>query len=85
MKKIYITENQYNNIVESSQKKYKKSKQDLDKDYIKAHRKQRRDSDRELFGDGFKSTTRINKSEKNYSRKGKNKFDYDNYDEDYDY
>lgn len=83
MKKIYITENQYNNIVECSQKKYKKDKEQLNKDYIKAHRKQRRNQDRDLYGDGFKATTRVNKSEKNYSRKGKNKFVYD--DEDYDY
>ena len=81
-KKIYITENQYNKIVEGKGKKHDK-KQDIAMACIKADRKQRREEARELYGDGFKPTTRIAKSEKSYSRKGKNKFKNDFYDDEY--
>lgn len=71
-KKIYITENQFNELMEAK-KKDKKSKRDFEMDYVKANRKGRREEERERYGDGFKPTTRVSKSEKNYSRKGKNK------------
>lgn len=71
-KKIYITENQFNELVENKKKNTKKSKKDFEMDYVKANRKGRRNEERERYGDGFKSTTRVSKSEKNYSRKGKN-------------
>lgn len=71
-KKIYITENQFNELMEAK-KKDKKSKKDFEMDYVKANRKGRREEERERYGDGFKPTTRVSKSEKNYSRKGKNK------------
>ena len=74
-KRIYITESQFNDIVESAKKvNKKKSKKDFEMDYVKANRKGRREDERMRYGDGFKATTRVNKSEKNYSRKGKNKF-----------
>ena len=81
-KLIKITESQFRDFIanererinESSKKARKKSKKDFEMDYVKANRKGRRDDERELYGDGFKSTTRINKSDKTYSRKGKNKF-----------
>lgn len=72
-KKIYITENQFNELMESNKSNKKKSKKDFTMDYVKANRKGRRDEERERYGDGFKPTTRVSKSEKNYSRKGKNK------------
>ena len=72
-KKIYITENQFNELMESNKSNTKKSKRDFTMDYVKANRKGRRDEERERYGDGFKPTTRVSKSEKNYSRKGKNK------------
>ena len=72
-KKIYITENQFNELMESNKSNKKKSKKDFTMDYVKANRKVRRDEERERYGDGFKPTTRVSKSEKNYSRKGKNK------------
>jgi hypothetical protein len=71
-KKIYITESQFNELMEAK-KSNKKSKKDFTMDYVKANRKGRRDEERERYGDGFKPTTRVSKSEKNYSRKGKNK------------
>ena len=72
-KKIYITEDQFNELMESNKSNKKKSKKDFTMDYVKANRKGRRDEERERYGDGFKPTTRVSKSEKNYSRKGKNK------------
>lgn len=71
-KKIYITESQFNELMEAK-KSNKKSRKDFTMDYVKANRKGRRDEERERYGDGFKPTTRVSKSEKNYSRKGKNK------------
>lgn len=75
---IKITESQLNDYIErerineSGKKSKKKSKKDFENDYVKANRKGRREEARERYGDGFKSTTRVSKSEKNYSRKGKN-------------
>ena len=79
---IKITESQFNDYVrnelgrtdESGRKSKKKDKREFETDYVKANRKGRREEARERYGDGFKSTTRVNKSEKTYSRKGKNKF-----------
>ena len=76
-KKIYISERQFDEFVDSKRKKN-------NSDYIKADRKGRRDSDRDIYGDGFKSTHKVHKTSKNYSRKGKNKFTNDFSDEDYD-
>lgn len=81
-KLIKITESQFRDFIanererinESGKKARKKSKKDFEMDYVKANRKGRRDDERERYGDGFKPTTRINKSDKTYSRKGKNKF-----------
>ena len=72
-KKIYITENQFNELMESNKSNKKKSKKDFTMDYVKANRKGRREEERERYGDGFKPTTRVKKTKKNYSRKGKNK------------
>jgi hypothetical protein len=72
-KKIYITESQFNELMESKKNNKKKSKKDFEMDYVKANRKGRREEERERYGDGFKPTTRVSKSEKSYSRKGKNK------------
>lgn len=79
-KKIYITESQFNNLVESKQEQKKKKKAILD--VVKADRKARREEAREIYGDGFKSTTRIAKNSKKYSRKGKNKPRFGEYDND---
>jgi hypothetical protein len=79
-KKIYITEAQFNNLFEGKKEDKKKKKGTLD--YVKANRKARREEAREMYGDGFKSNTRVAKSDKHYTRKGKNKFKYDNDSED---
>lgn len=81
-KKIYITESQFNNLVESKQEQKKKKKAILD--VVKADRKARREEAREIYGDGFKSSTRMTKNAKKYSRKGKNKLRYGEYDNDND-
>jgi hypothetical protein len=78
-KKIYITESQFNQLVESKKEAKKKKKSIID--YVKADRKARREEARELYGDGFKSNTRIAASDKKYSRKGKKKFQYDRFDD----
>ena len=70
-KKIYITETQFKELVEPK-KHERKNKKDFTMDYVKANRKGRREEERERYGDGFKPTTRVSKSDKNYSRKGKN-------------
>jgi hypothetical protein len=79
-KKIYINEDQYNKFIYSDNKKHYK-KEDLAMDCIKANRKARREEERDIYGDGFKQKTKIAKSNKTYSRKGKNKFKNDFYDE----
>ena len=76
-KKIYITESQLSSIVENKKEDKKKKKELMT--YIKADRKARREMDKEIYGDGFKSTTRVAASDKKYSRKGKHKFKYDSY------
>jgi hypothetical protein len=78
-KKIYITESQFNNLVKNKKEDKKKKKAILD--YVKADRKARREEEREIYGDGFKSTTRIANSDKKYNRK-KNKFRYDRFNDD---
>lgn len=75
-KKIYITESQFNNIVEDKKENKKKKKELMT--YVKANRKARREIDRDIYGDGFKATSRVAASDKTYSRKGKNKFRYKN-------
>jgi hypothetical protein len=79
-KKIYITENQLNQFVGSKKESQKKKKAVMD--YVKAARKSRREEERDYYGDGFKANTRIAASDKKYSRKGKNKFNYYNDDDD---
>jgi hypothetical protein len=74
-KKIYITEEQFNKLTG------KKMKKNDIIDAVKANRRKRREEDRDYYGDGFKQTTKISKSEKAYSRKGKNKFKNDFYDD----
>jgi hypothetical protein len=76
-KKVYITEKQFNRIVENSSTSRNYKKDNTTMDYIKAVRKKRREEDKEFYGDGFKCNTKVRKSEKNYSRKGKNKFKND--------
>ena len=80
-KTIYITENQYNNLVESNSTKSSKKENIIAS--VKANRKKRREEYRDIYGDGFKPTTRISKSEKTYSRKGKNKFNKNFIDNEY--
>lgn len=79
-KKIYITESQLKSLIESKNKK--KKKDDLLMTTVKANRKARREEAREIYGDGFKATTRVAKSDKVYSRKGKNRFVNNNFNED---
>ena len=76
-KKVYITEGQYHDIVKNKKNK----KQDNIMACVKASRKARREESRDIYGDGFKSNTHITKTEKVYSRKGKNKFKGDIYDD----
>lgn len=82
---IRITESQLKEFVKNNREVFsenKNKKKDFTMDYVKANRKGRREEERERYGNGFKSTTRIAKSNKNYSRKGKNKFSADFSDED---
>lgn len=78
-KLIKITESQFRDFIEnerlneSGKKNKKKTKKEFEMDYVKANRKGRREDERERYGDGFKPSTRISKSDKTYSRKGKNK------------
>ena len=78
---IYITENQYNDLVESNSTRSSKKENIMAS--VKANRKKRREEYKDTYGDGFKPTTRISKSEKTYSRKGKNKFNKNFIDNEY--
>lgn len=79
-KKIYITESQFNNLVESKQEQKRKKKAILD--VVKADRKARREETREIYGDGYHRNTTTTKNGKKYSRKGKNKPRFGEYDND---
>ena len=83
--KIKLTRNELNTILENCIKRCleeemneakRKFDDDYEMDYVKANRKGNRDAEREIKGPGFKSNTKVHKSMKNYSRKGKNKFSY---------
>ena len=52
-------------------------KSDRCKGYEKASKKGNRDAEKEIYGDGFKSYDKVHKSQKDYSRKGKGKWKYD--------
>ena len=45
--------------------------------FDKATKKGNRDGEREVYGDGFKTYDKVHKSPKDYSRKGKGKWKYD--------
>lgn len=45
--------------------------------FYKATKKGNREGEREIYGDGFKPTDKVHKSLKDYSRKGKGKWKYD--------
>ena len=49
--------------------------------FAKSMKKGSRDAEREYRGDGFKSYDKVHKTQKDYSRKGKNKFNMDALDE----
>lgn len=49
--------------------------------FEKATKSANREIERDTFGDGFKSYDKVHKSAKDYSRKGKNKFNKHNYEE----
>lgn len=51
----------------------KTKKINSDNGYLKANRQANREIEKELKGDGFKSTDKVHKSPKDYSRKGRNK------------
>ena len=58
----------------------------IDMGYLKSNRKGNRDAEREMKGDGFKQNTKVHKSQKEYSRKGKNaswKTNYDMFEDSY--
>lgn len=74
-KKIYITESQFSNLVESKQEKKKKKKAILD--VVKANRRARREEAREIYGNGWGNPkTHVATTDKVYTRKGKKKFKY---------
>ena len=50
--------------------------------FEKASKKANREIERDVFGDGFKSYNKPHKTNKDYSRKGKNKWSYGELDED---
>lgn len=77
--KVNITEKELRNIVECAIKRAVEEDIDEGKDlrYVKANRKGQREADREMKGDGFKSNTKVHKTQKDYSRKGKNRPQWD--------
>ena len=79
--KIKINENELKNISYLAIKKAifdtlnesKTVKKNVKDGYLKAVRAGNREANRELNGDGFKQITKVHKSPKDYSRKGRNK------------
>lgn len=61
------------------------SKTNKDFGFEKATKRANRDIERDSKGNGFKSYDKVHHSQKDYSRKGKNRFSIDNYEDDLDY
>ena len=79
--KINISENELKDITFSAIKKAvsdfiiesKTIKKNSEDGYLKANRAGSREAEREINGNGFKQITKVHKSIKDYSRKGRNK------------
>ena len=80
--KVKVNRNELNEcIVNAISRVLSESKTRKTEDgYLKASRKGSRDAERDMMGDGFKSYNKVHKSQKEYSRKGKNN-SWKNYDE----
>lgn len=84
--KIRLTENELKTIASNVIKKAiidvlnegKTIKKNTKDGYLKASRSANRNIDREFKGDGFKQNTKVHKSPKDYSRKGRNKDSWKN-------
>ena len=82
--KIIANESELRQITENAVKKAlteiiksKKGKDNFN-GYIKANRKASREIEKDYKSDGFKSTNKVHKSIKDYSRKGRNKNSWKN-------
>lgn len=79
--KIRINENELKNITYKVVKtalnemliERKTIKKNAKDGYLKASRAGNREADKEINGDGFKQITKVHRSPKDYSRKGRNK------------
>lgn len=79
--KIRINENELKNITYKVVKRAlnemlierKTIKKNAKDGYLKASRSGNREADKEINGDGFKQITKVHRSPKDYSRKGRNK------------
>ena len=71
-KNVYNSKRQ--NTSFNNRGKYQKN--NFQNDFFKNNKK-----DKDFFGDNFKVTSKVQKSEKSYSRKGKNKCDGNSYED----
>lgn len=79
--KVNISENELREITSEAVKRVlrealeegKTKKRNTDDGYLKANKAASREKEREYKGDGFKGYDKVHKSQKDYSRKGKNK------------
>lgn len=60
-------------------------KMDYRDGFNKASKRANRDMEQDTYGNGFKSYDKPHRSLKDYSRKGKNRFSMDSYEDDFDY
>lgn len=83
--KVKITQKELNECITNAVKRVlSESKFDKRHGFEKATKSANRDIERDVFGDGFKSYDKPHKTKKDYSRKGKNKFNGRFYDENID-
>ena len=83
--KLKVTQKELNECITNAVRRVlSESKFDKRHGFEKATKSANRDIERDFFGDGFKSYDKPHKTKKDYSRKGKNKFNGRFYDENID-
>ncbi len=83
--KLKVTQKELNECITNAVRRVlSESKFDKRHGFEKATKSANRDIERDVFGDGFKSYDKPHKTKKDYSRKGKNKFNGRFYDENID-
>ena len=76
--KLKVTQSELNECISNAFKRVlSEGKTNKKNGFEKGFKSANRDIERDIYGDGFKSYDKPHKTKKDYSRKGKNKFSYD--------